>query len=406
MSEQQIPAGWYPDPVDTDRDPRPERWWDGKGWTASTRPAPSPTPPAPDAAPDAVPAPDATPPTDAPPVVDAADTAAAAAAGQPTVIEGTVLEASGQAVHYPPLPPYTDQAQGRAPRPRPSKPVLIAASVAALIGLAVGSGVTYLAMDGRHDRSASATPAPGERHRGGGNGNGGNGNGGQGDGIPGFGNGGGTGGGNGQGKNGGSGNGFGNGGSGSSGGSGGNGNSGGSGKGLGAKQAVDLVNGIALPILNGWDGGTTTEGYATVLTGKYTCPDGTDKCSLAGANTSRVDGTDPKAAAQSDIEAAAKDAYQGITGHKEVKSEAVTVAGRSGYLVRWQVDVSKGNGGYVETVVFPAAKGKSLIAVHMGFDIADKAPGTDQMDALVQGIADFTGGAAGAPGGATGGTTT
>ncbi|WP_317620448.1 DUF2510 domain-containing protein, partial [Streptomyces sp. CBMA156] len=47
MSEQ-IPAGWYPDPKDTTGDPRPQRWWDGRGWTADTRPAPSDAP-APDA---------------------------------------------------------------------------------------------------------------------------------------------------------------------------------------------------------------------------------------------------------------------------------------------------------------------------------------------------------------------
>ncbi|MDR3033090.1 MAG: DUF2510 domain-containing protein, partial [Kitasatospora sp.] len=57
MSEQQIPAGWYPDPVDTDSDPRPQRWWDGKGWTAETRPAPAPGAPTSDAPPaDALPA--------------------------------------------------------------------------------------------------------------------------------------------------------------------------------------------------------------------------------------------------------------------------------------------------------------------------------------------------------------
>ncbi|RKE22832.1 DUF2510 domain-containing protein [Streptomyces sp. TLI_171] len=353
MSEQQIPAGWYPDPVDTHSDPRPERWWDGKGWTSSTRPAPAPGAPT----------------SDAPPAGGPAEDTA--------VLEGTVLDASGQAVHYPPLPPYTEPFAVPKPRPRPSKPVLIAASVAAVLGLAIGSGVTYLAMDG-HDSKSSAAPSSNERRFGGGggsNGGGSNGSNGSnglpGDGLPGF------GGGNGQG--------------GGSGGSGGNGN----GKGSSANLAVDMVNGVSLPILSGWEGGTTQDGYAAASIGKYTCPDGSEQCTLAGANTSRISGTDAKQAAQSDIEAAAKEAYVDMTGHKEIKSEAVTVAGRSGYLVRWQVDVSKGNAGYVETVVFPTADNKALIAVHMGFDIADKAPSADQMDAIVKGIATFSGGSGG-----------
>ncbi|MFG2692029.1 DUF2510 domain-containing protein [Kitasatospora sp. NPDC048407] len=347
MTEQQIPAGWYPDPVDTDSDPRPERWWDGKGWTASTRPA------------------------SAAPADTPADTPAEAPAGGPagaedtSVLEGTVLDASGQAVHYPPLPPYAEQPPAK-PRRRASKPVLIAASVAALLGLAVGSGVTYLTMDGHSNKSASAERSRNGQLHGDGQDDGQKG----GDGLPGLpGQGNGNGQGNGDGK-------------------------GGKGKGGGANAnlAIDLINGVSLPIPSGWKGGTTKDGFASAYVGEYTCVDGSNTCTLGGVNTSKITGTDAKQAAQQDIEAAAKESYPDITGHKELKSEAVTVAGRSGYLVRWQVDVSKGNGGYVETVVFPTADGKALTGVRMGFDIADKAPGLDQMDSIVKGIAAFQGG--------------
>ncbi|WP_404867710.1 DUF2510 domain-containing protein [Kitasatospora griseola] len=361
MTEQQIPAGWYPDPVDTDSDPRPERWWDGKGWTASTRPASA----APTDAPADTPA-DAVP----PPASGTEDT---------SVLEGTVLDASGQAVHYPPLPPYGEQPPVKRRR-GPAKPVLIAASAAALLGLAVGSGATYLAMDGRSDRSASAHQAPQGRH--GSNGTPGDGYGG------GNGQGGQNGQGGGNGKGGGPGNGL-----PSFPGQGG----GGSGKGGGASTnlAVDMVNGISLTVPDGWTGGTTTKGFASAFVGAYTCADGSDTCSLGGVSTSRISGTDAKQAAQQDIADAAKESYGDITGHQELKSEAVTVLGRAGYLVRWQVNVSKGNNGYVETVVFPTADGKALTAVRFGFDIADKAPGVDQMDAIVKGIATVQGGPAG-----------
>ncbi|MFD0566950.1 DUF2510 domain-containing protein [Kitasatospora saccharophila] len=387
MSEQQIPAGWYPDPVDTDSDPRPQRWWDGKGWTAETRPAPA------DAAPAAPTAPGAS----APGTEDTA------------VLEGTVLDASGQSVQYPPLPPYTGQYASKPARTRPPKPVLVAASVAAVLGLVIGSGVTYLVMDGRHDKTRSTASSSTDGRRGGGfggfgngNGNGGSGNGGSeggsgsngGSGTPsdpfGFGNGGG----NGSGKNG-----QGNGGTGGSGGQGQGGSGGGSGK--SSTTAVDMVNGIALPIPSGWEGGTGQDGYAGIYTGSYTCVDGSDNCSLGGVSTSQLKGTDAKKVAQDDIADAARQSYGDLNGHEELKSEAVTVAGRDGYLVRWKVDAAKGNPGYVETVVFPTADGKALTAVHFGFDIADKAPGLDQMDSILKGITKADAGSFGG-----GGTTT
>ncbi|GAA2749298.1 DUF2510 domain-containing protein [Kitasatospora cinereorecta] len=354
---EQIPAGWYPDPKDTTSHPRPERWWDGKGWTATTRPA---------GAADAVPAGEGA-------AADTEDTA---------VLEGTVLDDSGTAVRYPEYPALTEPV---APKParRPSKPVLIAATVSALLGLAVGSGITYLAMDGRSD-SASAhqrtgRPGPGQGYGGPGSQDGQGGRGGQ----------------NGQ-------NGPGGGLGGLGGGLGGLGGGTGKGRGNGqapSDQAVDAVNGISLPVPSGWDGGTTTKGYAALSIGAYTCADGKDGCTLGGAVTGRIDGTDAKQAAQSDIAAAAKESYGDIKSHEELKSEAVKVDGRDGYLVRWKVDAPQGNNGYVESVVFPTADGKALVSVHLGFDIADKAPNVDQMDTIVKGITDYQGGPQGSAGG-------
>ncbi|MEU2630256.1 DUF2510 domain-containing protein [Kitasatospora sp. NPDC007106] len=352
MSEQ-IPAGWYPDPKDTS-DPRPERYWDGKGWTATTRPAPGAETPAPGA--------------EAP----AAAPGAAADGDGPTVIEGRVLD-DGPTVRYPEMPTAV-QAPPK-PRRRPSRPVVVAAAVAAVAGLAVGSGITYLAMDDDGDGASAARPFDG-RYRLGGNGS-------DGFGFPGL-----------PGQNGGQGGGSGN-GQGGDGPGGGNGSGQGNGQGgngLGrggrnASTAVDVVNGISLPVPSGWQGATTPDGHAALSIGSYTCPDGKGTCSLGGAFTDTVEGSDAKQAALTDIAAAAKEAYGDVKSHEELKSEAVTVAGRSGYLVRWKVDAPQGNDGYVETVVFPGAKAGSLVAVHLGFDIADKAPDLAQMDTIVKGIA-------------------
>ncbi|MEV7185166.1 DUF2510 domain-containing protein [Kitasatospora sp. NPDC093102] len=384
MSEQ-IPAGWYPDPKDTTSDPRPQRWWDGKGWTADTWPAPSDTP--------------------APEAPQAEPTAAAApgpgTAEQPRVLEGEVLE-SGPTVRYPEPPPF-GAAYGspaglpagppRKARRKPSKLVL-ATTAAALLGLGAGSGITYLAVDGHGDRaprSARSAPQGGYGPWGG---------------LPGFGD---PGNGGGNGGNGGSGN-------------------GGSGDGKGggktrpsADKAIDLVNRLTLPAPSGWEAGNTREGYASLTVGSYTCADGTSECSLGGVNTGRIDGggSDVQAAAKADIASAAKAAYGDITGHQELKSEAVKVNGQDGYLVRWKVDAPKGNNGYVQTVVFPSADGKSLVSVHFGFDIADKAPDVAVMDTIVKGITDYKGklpsipglpgtgsGGSGAGSGGVGGTTT
>ncbi|MFI2611810.1 DUF2510 domain-containing protein [Kitasatospora sp. NPDC018619] len=371
MSEQ-IPAGWYPDPKDTTGDPRAQRWWDGKGWTADTRPAPpdAPAPRAPEAEPTA-----------------AADPGPAE---PPRVLEGEVLE-SGPTVRYPEPPPFgavygTPADPPRKPRRKPSK-LAVATTVAALLGLGVGSGITYLAMDGHGDRSPrSARPAP----QSGGYGPGG--------GFPGFGDPGNGGGGGGKGS--------------------GKGNGGSGRTSPGADQAVDVVNRIVLPAPNGWEAGTTTDGFAMLTIGSYTCADGKGDCSLGGVNTGRVDGggTDVQAAAKADIAVAAKAAYGDVTGHQELKSEAVKVNGRDGYLVRWKVDAPKGNNGYVQSVVFPSADGKALVSVHFGFDIADKSPDVAVMDTIVSGITDYKGklpslpglpGTGSGPGsGGTGGTTT
>ncbi|GHF68513.1 hypothetical protein GCM10018790_52990 [Kitasatospora xanthocidica] len=370
MSEQ-IPAGWYPDPKDPTGDPRPQRWWDGKGWTADTRPAPSDAPEP--VAPDAAVAPDAS---------DAAGAPGPETTEQPRVLEGEVL-GSGPTVRYPEPPPFGAAYGSPAPPPRkpwrkPSK-LVVATAVAALLGLGAGSGITYLAMDGHGDKAkptAQHVPkggfGPWDGYPGGPGGPGGN-DGGSGDG--------------GSGGNGGNGN-------------GGSGDGKGNGKGNGngkvrpnADTAIDVVNRLTLPVPNGWQAGTTGKGYAMITVGSYTCADGNGECTLGGVNTGRIDGggTDVQAAAKADIAAVAKESYSDVTGHQELKSEAVKVNGKDGYLVRWKVDAPKGNNGYVQTVVFPSADGKGLVSVHFGFDIADKAPDVAVMDTIVKGITDYKG---------------
>lgn len=320
MSEQ-IPAGWYPDPQDTTTEPRPQRWWDGERWTAGTRPNPADGPEG------------------------------------PKVLEGEVLE-NGPTVRYPELPPLAPQVAGAPARQKLPKPVLIAAAVAAVAGLLVGSGVTYLAMDGRSETRSARDKRPDFRTDGGGDSAERH----DGSAVP---------------KSPES-----------------------REKGRSAGQAVDMVNGLSLAVPTGWTGGTTKDGYAGLSIGSYPCASGSGECSLGGAVTGQIKGTDAKQAAEQDIAKAAEDSYGEIKSHEQLKSEPISVDGRDGYLVRWKVDAPEGNDGYVQTVVFPTADGKALVSVHLGFDIADKAPKLTQMDSIVESIKPFNGKPGGTEGGA------
>jgi hypothetical protein len=192
---------------------------------------------------------------------------------------------------------------------------------------------------------------------------------------------------------------------------GGNGGLGGSGGGFGGPSAqpsapsttdpgvsVDALDGISLPVPAGWTGQTTTDGLANVEIGTYACPgDATQKCSRGGAFSVpaaavKITATTAEGAAKQDIsqnaaESYSKATYGGITSHKVLKSQKVTVAGQQGYLVRWQVVTKLGDDGYVQSVVFPSpASSSNLVVVRYGFDINAKAPKLSVMDEITKGI--------------------
>ncbi|WP_405914428.1 DUF2510 domain-containing protein [Streptomyces sp. NBC_00963] len=165
--------------------------------------------------------------------------------------------------------------------------------------------------------------------------------------------------------------------------------------------ATDAASGISMPVPKGWTGQSGTVG-AGVTIGKYTCPNGsgangkTAQCVRGGvfsepAIALKIKTTDPEAAAKKDIAGNAKESYgetsSGITSHQQLKSEAVTVAGQQGYLVRWKVVTKKGDDGYVQSLAFPSPGADGmLIVVRSGFDINAKAPALSVMDQITKGI--------------------
>ncbi|MEU5482029.1 DUF2510 domain-containing protein [Streptomyces mirabilis] len=161
--------------------------------------------------------------------------------------------------------------------------------------------------------------------------------------------------------------------------------------------ATDLISGISIPVPDNWTGGSTTKGAVLSTKDTYKCPgDTSQECQRGGAYsataaTQGLKSTTAEAAAKEDISKNATESYgKGygtLTSHTELASKAVTVAGEKGYLVRWKVVTSKGDDGYVESLVFPSpVDSKSLIVVRFGIDVSSQAPKESVIDTITKGI--------------------
>ncbi|MFF1450912.1 DUF2510 domain-containing protein [Streptomyces sp. NPDC058274] len=165
---------------------------------------------------------------------------------------------------------------------------------------------------------------------------------------------------------------------------------------------VDELNGITLPLPDGWTRADrlAEDDLLMVTPGTYDCPGDPGLCRHGRVFSSTVTSNDeksPKALAQKDIKAAADSVYdrdvldnrpyRGITSHEVVKSGSVAVGGRAGYFVRWRVRTGVGPGGYVESLAFPASTGsQSLVMVRFAFDAGADGPSLSDMDRITKGI--------------------
>lgn len=226
---QVTPPGWYPDPGQTSDGPATERWWDGRAWTDRTRPA-----------------------------------GAAAAWGPPAQVPAAGAAPDHPTVTaYPVHPGYSAQPVGPAPKRGLRTGIAVAVAVAVLAS--IGVGVYALTKDDGGGSGPGTAQGPG--------GQGGPG----GPGGP-FGDPGGSGG------------------SGGDGGPGGDGGSGGSGgaspspKGseapkLKSGSVPDAVNGISIPIPDGWTGQQVGAGAQVTSDTTYDCPGDTSKSCTKGGCT-------------------------------------------------------------------------------------------------------------------------
>ncbi|MER8013776.1 DUF2510 domain-containing protein [Streptomyces griseoluteus] len=166
----------------------------------------------------------------------------------------------------------------------------------------------------------------------------------------------------------------------------------------------DPVNGISMPVPEGWTGQAFAVGAQVTSDKSYKCPGDTSKnCTAGGAYSApaRVMGTrggTAEAVARADVAANAEESYGGksyggITSHQVLASRAVTVAGQKGYLVRWKAVTSKGADGYVESAAFPSPADPSrMLVVRFGLDVGQS---TAVLDEILQGIKVSSGGGSG-----------
>ncbi|MFF8970908.1 DUF2510 domain-containing protein [Streptomyces sp. NPDC014995] len=340
---QVTPPGWYPDPGQTSDGPATERWWDGKAWTDRTRPAGS-----------------------------------AAAWGPPAQgpAAGTYPAHPADPAHpthpaHPVYPAYPAAPAGPGGRRGLRTGIAVAAAVAVLAS--IGVGVYALTKgDGGSD-------GPGTAQGPGGQGGSGGQDGGQGGPFddPG-----------------------------------GSGGSGGSSPApdesepptIKSGAVTDALNGISIPIPDGWTGQELSVGAQITSDSSYKCPGDTSKtCTKGGVYSAPAEALGTKGAtaeevAKADIQANAEESYGGttygeITSHQVLASKAVTVAGQKGYLVRWKAVTSKGADGYVESLAFPApADTERLVVLRFGVD-ADQS--VSVIDTITKGIKVATGGGSG-----------
>ncbi|WP_073946341.1 DUF2510 domain-containing protein [Streptomyces kebangsaanensis] len=319
---QVTPPGWYPDPGQTSDGPATERWWDGKAWTDRIRPA-----------------------------------GPAAAWGPPAQ-----PPSAGPYPAHPGHPGYPGFPVHPPASPRRGLRTGIAVALAAAVLASIGVGVYALSKDGGGSGGrAESQQGPGGR------------GGGPGEKDDPFG------------------------GSGGSGDSGGSGGSGGSGDDrseapkIRSGSVTDTLSGISLPIPDGWYGQQFAAGAQVTSSDSYKCPGDTGKdCTKGGAYSAPAialgtRGSTAEEVAKADIAANAEEsyggtAYGGITSHRVLASEAVTVAGQKGYLVRWKAITREGTDGYVESLAFPSpANARQLVVVRFGLDAGQKQSVIDEI---------------------------
>jgi hypothetical protein len=142
----------------------------------------------------------------------------------------------------------------------------------------------------------------------------------------------------------------------------------------------DELDGISLPLPDGWAPARYVTRDNVVMT--------TDGGKVFTHTVPANPGVSPASLARKDIPRAADSSYAGIRSHRVVGSERVTVAGCTGYLVRWRVKATRGSAGYVQSLVLTPAPGgpQDAVVVRFAFDAGPGGPPLADMDRITEGI--------------------
>ncbi|MFG3049693.1 DUF2510 domain-containing protein [Kitasatospora sp. NPDC048239] len=150
---------------------------------------------------------------------------------------------------------------------------------------------------------------------------------------------------------------------------------------------ADKQHSITVPIYEGWDAQSDTT-HSTVFlgSGRYACPGG-GSCIRGQFSIEKdtIQGASARAAAEAAMPTYAAAIFTGITSHTDAGSSNTTVAGISGYAVRWHVKTSDGTQGYILMVAVPA-KGGGFVAFEGGVDDDPNAPDATVLDQIIKGI--------------------
>ncbi|WP_067396958.1 DUF2510 domain-containing protein [Streptomyces sp. F-3] len=332
---QATPPGWYPDPGQTSDGPATERWWDGRAWTERIRPAGAAAAWGPPAQPPAAGPPPERP--EHPPEHPGRP-------GHTGYTRYTEQPGHPGQPAFPGLPPAPPQQGAR----RGLRIGVAAVAVTALLA-SIGVGVYALSTDGGSDsRVAGSRQEPDGRD----DGPDGPGDPGESDGSDGD-----------------------------------------------RREApkitsgsvTDVLNGITLPVPDGWYGRRLTMGAQITSSDSYACPGDTGQsCTKGGAYSAPAvalgtRGRTAEEVAKADIAANAEEsyggtAYGGITSHEVLASKEVTVAGQKGYLVRWKAITRTGSDGYVESLAFPSpVDARQMVVVRFGVDVGEKQSVIDEI---------------------------
>ncbi|MFE6053814.1 DUF2510 domain-containing protein [Kitasatospora sp. NPDC056446] len=149
----------------------------------------------------------------------------------------------------------------------------------------------------------------------------------------------------------------------------------------------DPQHAITVPVYDGWDAATDSAHSTVYLgSGRYTCPDG-NSCIRGQFSVEKdtVQGTTPKAAADTAMPTYAGQIFTGITSHTDSGSGYVSVAGVLGYATRWHIRTSDGTQGYVLLAAVPA-KGGGYVVFEGGVDDDPAAPDASVLDQILKGV--------------------